>query len=401
MAVAAVSGQAAPAPGPALAAGAGQTARVPPALVAGVSGAAAPQAHAGASAPPKDAAVPDVDAGPALDAGAALPPDYSLGADITWVQADEARGATYSDGAQRDILALLKAHGFNAIRLRTFVDPRASDGYDREAGFGDLAHTIAFAKRIRAAGLSLLLDFHYSDNWADPGKQCVPVAWQDLRTTDALAAAVHDYTRDALAQLSAAGAAPQLVQIGNEITSGLLLHRCDARGQPLGMNPVNGSISSWSNLGQLLSAAARAVRETDPRIRIVLHIDAGDDLASSRSFIEHARAEGVSFDVFAESCYTAYQGTPATWRSTLMRLGELFPQLQLMIAEYGPEQRAANDVVYGLPSRQGVGTFNWEPTHEGDWNRGHALFRVSGAAYTATAELGLYDAMRQAYADRL
>lgn len=349
--------------------------------------------------PQLDAGLVDLDAGPPADAGPTRPaPSYLLGADITWVQADEARGATYSDGMRRDILALLAAHGFNAIRLRTFVDPRAADGYDRQAGFGDLAHTLAFARRIRAAGMTFLLDFHYSDNWADPAKQCVPAAWQDLRTVEALAAAVHDYTRDVLAQLSAAGVAPQLVQIGNEITPGMLLHRCDARGQPQGMNPVNGSISSWSNLGQLLSAAARAVRETDPNIRIVLHVDRCNDLATSRSFVEHALAEGVSFDVLGESCYTAYQGAPSEWQKTLTRLAELFPQLQLMIAEYGPEQRAANDAIHGLPGRRGLGTFNWEPTHEGDWNRGHALFGTDGKA---TAELGVYDALKSAYADRL
>src|SRR5438034_1060179 len=82
-------------------------------------------------------------------------------------QTDEAGGATYSEGTKKDIFALLKAHGFNYIRLRTFVDPKATDGYDKTNGYADLAHTIAFGKRIKAAGLGLLVDFHYSDNWAD------------------------------------------------------------------------------------------------------------------------------------------------------------------------------------------------------------------------------------------
>ncbi len=107
---------------------------------------------------------------------------FMIGADITWVQAAEGRGASYSDGTKRDIFQLLQAHGFNYIRLRTFVDPKAADGYDKQNGYADLAHTIAFGKRIKAAGLGFLVDFHYSDNWADPGKQCVPVAWQNFET---------------------------------------------------------------------------------------------------------------------------------------------------------------------------------------------------------------------------
>ena len=92
----------------------------------------------------------------------------------------------------------MKAHGFNYIRLRTFVDPRAADGYDKINGFDDIAHTVAFGKQIKDAGMGLLVDFHYSDNWADPGKQCVPVAWQGYTTIAQLATAVHDYTKDAI-----------------------------------------------------------------------------------------------------------------------------------------------------------------------------------------------------------
>src|SRR5262249_6776862 len=138
--------------------------------------------------------------------------DFFIGADITWVQRDETNGATYTDGTPRDILQLLKDHGFNYIRLRTFVDPRASDGYDRTNGYADLAHTITFGKRIKDAGMGFLLDFHYSDNWADPGKQCVPVAWQSATTIEQLATLVHDYTADAVTQLIGAGARPDMVQ---------------------------------------------------------------------------------------------------------------------------------------------------------------------------------------------
>jgi arabinogalactan endo-1,4-beta-galactosidase len=328
-------------------------------------------------------------------------PTYYLGADITFVQADEAAGATYSDGTKKEILTLLKNHGFNYIRMRTFVDPKAADGYDKTNGYGDLAHTITFGKRVKSAGMGFLVDFHYSDNWADPGKQCVPVAWQSLTTLSQLATAVHDYTANAITQLIAGGARPDMVQIGNEITPGMLIHVCDANGTPTGTNPVSGAISNWTNLGTLLKAGVKGVKDVDPGIKIMLHIDRGNDYASSHSFIQNAMTQGVAFDVFGESCYTAYQGPSSGWQSNFTQLVAAFPSLKFVIAEYGPEQRAANDIIFGLPNQIGIGTFNWEPTHSGAWNTGHALFSAAGNAYTATADLSLYDQMKTAYASRL
>jgi arabinogalactan endo-1,4-beta-galactosidase len=332
---------------------------------------------------------------------APLAASFFIGADITFVQRDELGGATYSDGTRKEILQLLKDHGFNYVRLRTFVDPRAADGYDRVAGYGDLAHTIAFGKRIKSAGMGFLLDFHYSDNWADPGKQCVPVAWQGATTIAALATALADYTRDAITQLIAAGARPDMVQIGNEITPGMLIHRCDAAGQPIGNNPITGSISNWNNLGALLKAGAQAIRDIDPGIQIMIHIDRGGTFTTSRDYIRNALTQGVPFDVFGESCYVLYQGPPAGWMSTFTQLAAMFPTLKFVAAEYGPEQRAVNDILFNLPNQSGIGTFNWEPTHTTAGNAGHTLFTTSGNAFTATPDLALYDLMRPAYASRL
>lgn len=353
----------------------------------------------------------------AAGGGAVVPLDrFMIGADITWAQAAEARGATYSDGTKRDIFELLKAHGFNYIRLRTFVDPKATDGYDKQAGYADLAHTIAYGKRIKAAGMGFLLDFHYSDNWADPGKQCVPVAWQKYKTIAELAGAVQAYTTDAITQLIAGGARPDMVQIGNEITPGMLLHVCDGDGQPTGSNAVTGSISNWANLGTLLKAGVKGVKDVDAGIQIMLHIDRGGDkggytgaaASASASFIDNAQKQGVVFDVFGESCYQAYQGDPSStaktkdgWTKTFAALAKQFPKLRFVAAEYGPMQREINDVLFGLADKQGAGTFNWEPLKEGDWNTGHVLFSASGNNYTATADLALYDAMKTAYAGRL
>jgi arabinogalactan endo-1,4-beta-galactosidase len=196
----------------------------------------------------------------------------------------------------------------------------------------------------------------------------------------------------------------------------MLIHVCDAGGLPTGNNRITGSISNWANLGALLKAGVQGVKDVDAGIRIMLHIDRGGDkggytgaaLAASESFITNARKQGVVFDVFGESCYQRYQGDTASpantkvdWTNTFTGLAAKFPDLSFVAAEYGPMQREINDVVFGLPGTQGAGTFVWEPSEQGDWNTGHALFKANGNAFSATMDLSLYDAMKTAYASRL
>jgi len=332
---------------------------------------------------------------------------YFIGADIT----DQEPQAT---ATRANLLTLMKAHGFNFVRLRTFFDPKAADGYDKTNGTDDIAHTVAFGKQVKDAGMGLLVDFHYSDNWADPGKQCVPVAWQSLTTIADLASAVYDYTKSSITQLIAGGARPDMVQIGNEETPGILIHLCDSGGRPragiAGYNPVNGAIylysstdggappaggpaaGGWTNLGMLLNAAAKGVRDVDAGIEIALHLDRGNDLASSRNYIQNAMSKGVPFDVFAESCYTNTQGQPSDWQATFTALSTAFPTVKLMIAEYSTNQRPANDVVFNLQNQQGIGTFNWQPRD---------LWTLAGGNYTVQANMSIYDQMKTDYASRL
>jgi arabinogalactan endo-1,4-beta-galactosidase len=217
-----------------------------------------------------------------------------------------------------------------------------------------------------------------------------------------MAAALHDYTKDAITKLVAGGARPVMVQIGNETTPGMLLHRCDSGGLPTGSNPVTGSLSNWTNLGKLFKAGVAGVKEVDPTILTSLHIDQGDGLSASRSYIMNARTQGVVFEAFGESCYTAYQGQPSTWKNTFTELNKSFPDLLLFIAEYGPEQRAANDIIFDLPNQRGIGTFNWEPTTRGAWNDpNHDLLRRSGSTYTVQPDMAQYTQMKADYANRL
>ena len=339
--------------------------------------------------------------------GATISASYYIGADISDQEPQP-------DATRANLLSLMKSHGFNYVRLRTFVDPKAADGYDPTNGFDDITHTVAFGKQVKDAGMGLLVDFHFSDNWADPGKQCVPVAWQTYTTIAGIAGAVHDYTKSSIAQLIAGGARPDIVQIGNEETPGILIHLCDGAGLPkagsAGYNAVNGAIylysstdkgappaggpaaGGWGNLGMLLNAAVKGVKDVDVGIEIALHLDRCNDTASSQAYIENAKAQGVAFDVFAESCYVGVQGQPSAMQTTIASLAASFPDVKFMAAEYSESQRAINDIFFNLPSRQGIGTFNWQPT---------TLWMRSGSTYTAGTDMPIYDQMKIDYASRL
>jgi len=295
-----------------------------------------------------------------------IPQGYIVGADISSVQAAEDRGVKYSDnGTPADFLQILKNHGFNYIRLRTFVDPTKPTPRDRPysmQGYCDLPHTITMGKRVKSAGMGLLIDFHYSDSWADPQKQYTPSAWTNLAFPD-LVKQLHDYTRDSVAQMKTAGARPDMVQIGNEITPGLMVDR-------------GGSVTNWPQLAALLKAGAAAVKEADPAILVMLHIDRGGDNPASVKWIDAALAQGVSFDILGESCYTRWQGQPAGWRTNFFDLAARYPNLSFLIAEVGFETKDANDIMRDLPDHRGLGTFIWEPAMN---NTQQALFDRTGA----------------------
>jgi arabinogalactan endo-1,4-beta-galactosidase len=336
------------------------------------------------------------------DASTPFDPAFALGADITWTQQDTAGGTTYvdDDGTRKTALQIMKDHGFNYVRLRTFVDPTQSAPnpaggtfapYSTQ-GFADLAHTITFGQQIKAAGMGFLLDFHYSDTWADPGKQVKPSAWV-ADNFQQITAHLQAYTQSAISQLVAAGARPDMVQIGNEITPGM----------ELSPGTAMGPLKNWSQLGTLLKAGIAGVHAVDPGILIMLHIDRGGDATSSLNFVTNAIAQGVQFDVFGESCYVAFQGQPSGWQTTFSMLVSKFPNLKFAIAEYNAdpksatELRTANDIVFNLPNKRGFGTFIWEPTHSGSWGPG--LFTTSGnETTTIPASIDQYDQMKKAYA---
>jgi arabinogalactan endo-1,4-beta-galactosidase len=223
---------------------------------------------------------------------------------------------------------------------------------------------------------------------------------------------VHDYTKESVQKLVDAGARPDIVQIGNEITPGMLISICNASGIATSTNAVNGSTSNWSNLAGFLNAGIQGVHDVDPNIKIMLHIDKGGSGSASASFISSALSHNVAFDVFGDSTYVAYQGQPSVWQSTFDTLmgNASFSGIRFASAEYNNEavtspagttsMRAINDIIFGMANNRGFGTFFWEPTRTGAW--GNGLFTWSGPNCTAIGSaFAVYDQMKTQYAARL
>ncbi|MFD1470374.1 arabinogalactan endo-beta-1,4-galactanase [Hymenobacter caeli] len=303
-----------------------------------------------------------------------------LGADISFLPQLEARGVKFADKTgPKDAIQILKEHGFNYIRLRIFNNPAADSGYSPGKGFCDLPHTLAMAKRVRAAGLKLLLDFHYSDTWADPQKQFKPLAWKGL-SGPALEAAVHDYTKEVLGALAAQGTPPDMVQVGNEINHGMIWPDGDVQHAD--------SLARFDALAGLVKAGIRAVHEADPGALVMLHIALGGQNGYSTRWLDRMAARGVAFDVIGESYYPKWHGTIPDLKANLTDLAKRYPQ-DIVVVEYSERKREVNDVAFNLPGGKGKGTFIWEPL-----NTWEAVFDKQGQANDM---LLMYDEISRKY----
>lgn len=336
---------------------------------------------------------------------------FMLGADISSLPESVDDGTTFldTDGMEKPLIAVLGNHGFNYIRLRTFVDPDALYGYSNPNGqeqykkaepYCDTAHTLEVALQAKEAGMGFLLDLHYSDNWADPGKQVIPEAWRGATNITQLANHVQSYTTTVVSELVAGGARPDMVQIGNEITPGLLIHVPSANPNPDQWgnmskltNGVNGATANWNNVAALLKAGVDGVKAVDPTIKIMLHLENTDSFPGVVAWVNNVRSRGVELDVLGLSCYPVFQGEPAVWKDTFEQLTQNLDDLQFVIAEYNPERTVANQIMADLPDGRGIGTFFWEPTQSGSW--GGSLFNRSGSVLQADAEaFAEFDALR-------
>lgn len=213
----------------------------------------------------------------------------------TLLEVESCGGTFYMDGKPADPVMLLKGCGMNLVRLRLWNDPYSPDAVPYGAGTNDLPRTIQMARRVKAAGIDWMLDFHYSDFWADPGKQTVPKAWQGMNPAE-LTQAVYDYTRSVLLTLREAELQPAIVAVGNELTNGLLW--------PCGRVP------RFDNIAAFLSAGIRAVREVIPAARVMLHLDNGGNSSLYRNWFDsYLAAGGADFDLIGLSYYPFWHGT--------------------------------------------------------------------------------------------
>lgn len=298
-------------------------------------------------------------------AARALADEYAVGADISFLGDAEQKGVVFKDdGHAKPGLQILKDHGYNWVRLRLFHTP------DRLPN--SLQYTIAQAAAAKKLGFRLLLDIHYSDTWADPQKQFIPRAWQELNH-DQLVEAVFDYTRDVISALRTAGAMPDMVQIGNEVIGGMLW--------PDGKLPGN-----WSNFADLLKAGVRGVKAgagDEPRPKIMIHIDRGGDERATRAFFDHCGEFGIEYDVIGQSYYPWWHGSLDQLRENMTFMAQTYDK-DIILAEVAynwrpaeykdktapfPETpegqeaflREVNEIVRNTPNGRGCGIFWWEP----------------------------------------
>jgi beta-galactosidase len=272
--------------------------------------------------------------------------DQMIGADISYLPELEARGIQFSDkGVKKDAIEILQLHGFNYVRLRLFHNPSLDSGYSPGKGFCDLANTLAMAKRVKASGMKLLLDFHYSDYWADPGKQYKPAAWKNLNFTE-LKKALYDYTKEVMLALKAQGTLPDMVQVGNEINHGIVW--------------PEGNVANIDGTAQLINAGTAAVKAVHPTVQLMLHVALGGQNHESIFFIDNMLARGVPFDVIGQSYYPKWHGTLSDLENNLNDLSRRYNK-DVMVVEYSALKKEVNKIAFEVAGGRGKGTCIWEP----------------------------------------
>ncbi|MCD8015276.1 MAG: glycosyl hydrolase 53 family protein [Lachnospiraceae bacterium] len=229
--------------------------------------------------------------------------NWFTGMDLSTLLAVEKNGGRFYDkGQQGDAMEILRAYGMNLVRLRLWNDPFDEDGTSYGAGDCDIETVLALAKRAKKLGIGWLLDFHYSDFWADPGKQRVPKAWRGMNAKE-LEQAVYDYTAQILERCRAEDVVPQMVAVGNELSNGLLW--------PLGKLPPGGVISdAYKNVAAFVSAGIRAVRDFESGIPVMIHLDnGGNNELYRRWFDQYFANGGEDFEYIGLSYYPFWHGS--------------------------------------------------------------------------------------------
>ena len=244
--------------------------------------------------------------------------DFIKGADFsTLTEIDKCGGKYYDGEVQKDLVSILAGYGFNYSRIRLWTDPYSPEGIPYGAGTDDPDTAVKIAKRSKQAGMKILLDLQYSDFWADPGKQYKPKAWMKFNE-DELEQEIYVYTLSVLKRMLAEDVLPDMVQIGNEITNGLLW--------PDGKKP------QWDNITRFVNAGIRAVRDIDKKIYVMIHLDHGHDGAMHTDWFDNYLSHGgQDFDIIGLSYYPLWNG----------KIKGLTDNIGYLRARYGKEVVAA------------------------------------------------------------
>jgi len=295
--------------------------------------------------------------------------EYAIGADLSFLKSAEDRDFAFkeNDSAKKGLL-IFRDHGYNWIRLRLFHTPTTLPN--------NLEYTIKLAREAKYLGFKFLLDYHYSDTWADPGKQYIPKAWEKMSHKE-LVRAVYDYTSETIRAFKDSGVLPEMVQIGNEVINGMLW--------PDGKLPEN-----WDNFAELVRAGVEGVYagsgQNDPP-EIMIHIDQGGNKEKTKYFFDKFLSYGIAFDYIGQSYYPWWHGTLLDLRNNMIFMSKEYKKPVILVevaycsspTEYRnkpapfpetPEGQKefldeVNDIVLNTPDNLGVGIFWWEPATMG------------------------------------
>ena len=253
-----------------------------------------------------------------------------VGGDISMLTKYEEAGVVYNDknGNAVQPLTFFKEQGLNAMRVRLFVDPSQDND---KAVCQDLDYVKALGKRIKDTGMAFMLDFHYSDTWADPAKQWTPNAWKTLDNA-ALAEKIYEYTKDCLSQLKTAGATPDFIQTGNEISFGMMW---GVEGTNDNRCYINSPEANWNRFYSFLKKAGQACREECPNAKIIIHSERTPQSNVLTDFFDRMKNNGIDYDIIGLSYYPAYHGSLTTLETALNSLENKNYGKDIMIVETG------------------------------------------------------------------
>ena len=287
--------------------------------------------------------------------------DFAFGADVSFVPQMESWGTRWLDknGKQKDILQILKEQGINNIRLRVWTVNSGASSKDE---------VVAMCLRAKAKGMGVMIDFHYSDTWADPGSQTIPSAWTD-HSVEALAQNVYDHTYDVLSAIKAAGVVPRWVQVGNETKRGMLY--------PVGQTNKGGSVA----FAKFVLSGYNAVKAVDSTMQVIVHLPDGHDNSLYRSIFDGLKKNGAKWDIIGLSAYPRWSHLdgPTMITRVMANINDLKsrygkPCMVVETGHYPSEAVIGNQYLVGVMDRMikngDLGCFYWEPESMGGYDMG-------------------------------